>query len=315
MIKNEYLKIKIAKLFYQDGYSKIEIGKKLRISRLKVANLLENAIKDGIVNITINEPEKSYIDIENKIEKKFGINRAIVVDTSNNYEETKINIGKAAASYFEEAIYDNDVIGVAWGSTLFEMVNALPKKISKKNITIVQITGGSNQIPMDINASELTRRIAKAMDAKSYYLHAPAIVNNKEVRDLFISEAGIKNTIEIFEKINFAVVGIGSTYPVPSTILYRDGIIKNNDFNDIAKNCVGDINSFFYNESGIECKTVFRDTIIGMSLDQLKKVRNVMALAGGEHKVDAIYGALRGRLVNIIITDLETSKYILDKEN
>jgi len=314
MIKDEILKIKIAKLFYQNGLSKIEIGEKLRISRLKVANLLERAVTDGIVKITINEPENSFIDIENKIEKRFGINRAVIVETSTDYEETKKNIGRAAASCFEDIVYDNDIIGIAWGSSIYEMVNTLPQRVIRKNITIVQITGGSDQVPVDVNASELSRRIARVFDAKSYYLHAPAIVNNKEARDILISEPGIKNTFEMFNKIDLAVVGIGSTFPVPSTILFRDGFIKENDLNSISKNCVGDINSYFYNKDGIECNNILRDRIIGMSLEQLKKVRNVMAIAGGEQKIDAIYSALRGRLVNIIVTDHKTAETILGKE-
>jgi deoxyribonucleoside regulator len=314
MIKDEILKIKIAKLFYQSNLSKIEIGEKLRISRLKVASLLESAFKDGIVKIIINEPENSFIDLENKIEKKFGINRAVVIETSINYEETKKNIGKAAANCFEGIVYDNDIIGLAWGSSIYEMVNALPQRIDRKNITIVQITGGSNQVPIDVNASELTRRIAKIFNAKSFYLHAPAIVNTKEVRDILISENSIKNTFEMFNKVNLAIVGIGSTFPVPSTTLYRDGFIKSDDFNYISKNCVGDINSYFHDKDGIECNNILHDRVIGMNLKQLKKVRNVMAIAGGEQKINAIYGALRGRLVNIIVTDYKTAVKILEKE-
>ena len=314
MVKDEILKIKIAKLFYQNGLSKIEIGEKLRISRLKVAYLLERAAADGIVKIIINEPENSFIDIENKIEKKFGINRAVIIEASTDYEETKKNIGKAAANCFENIVYDNDIVGIAWGSSIYEMVNALPQRILKKNITIVQITGGSDQVPVDVNASELCRRIARIFDAKSYYLHAPAIVNNKGSRDILISEPSINNTLEMFNKIDLAVVGIGATFPVPSTILYRDGFIKKNDLNSISKNCVGDINSYFYNKDGIECNNILQDRIIGMSLNQLKKVRNVMAVAGGEQKIDAIYSALKGRFVNIIVTDHKTAEKILEKE-
>lgn len=314
MAKDEILKIKIAKLFYQSGLSKIEIGEKLRISRLKVASLLESAVKDGIVKIIINEPENSFIDLENIIEKKFGIHRAVIVDSSINYEETKKNIGRAAADYLEDIVYDNDIIGVAWGSSIYEMVNALPQKIIRKNVTIVQITGGSDQVPMDVNAYDLTRRIAKVFNAKSYYLLAPAIVNSKEARDILISETSIKNSYEMFNKVNLAIVGIGSTFPIPSTMLYRNGFIKSSDLNSISKNCMGDINSHFYDKDGIECNNILKDRVVGMSLGQLKLVRNVIAIASGEQKIDAIYSALRGRLVNIIVTDNKTAENILEKE-
>lgn len=52
-----------------------------------------------------------------------------------------------------------------------------------------------------------------------------------------------------------------------------------------------------------------------MSLEQLRKVRYVMAVAGGENKIDAIIGALKGIIVNIIITDNKTTEAILAKSN
>lgn len=313
MIKNELLKVKIAKLFYQNGLSKIEIGEKLRISRLKVAALLEDAIKEGIIKIFINEPKESFIDLENELEERFKIYHAIVAETSIDYESTRKNIGRAAANYLADTIYDNDVIGVAWGSTTYEAVNYLPDKITRKNITVVQITGGSNQVPININASELSRRIADIFDAKSYFLHAPVVVNSKEARDILYEEAGIKNTLDMFNKINLAIVGIGATYPEPSTMLYKDGFINKENFNSITSDCIGDINSYFYNKDGSESYTILRDRVIGMNLDQLKKVRYVMAVAGGENKADAIIGALKGRIINIIVTDNKTAEAILSK--
>ena len=314
MIKNELLKVKIAKLYYQNGLSKIEIGEKLRISRLKVAGLLEDAVKEGIVKIIINEPKESFIDLENELEKRFKIYHAIVAETSIDYESTKKNIGKAAANYLADTIYDNDVIGVAWGSTTYETVNYLPDKITRKNVTVVQITGGSNQVPININASELTRRVADIFNAKSYFLHAPVVVKSKEARDILYEEAGIKNTLDMFNKINLAIVGIGATRPEPSSTLYKDGFIKKEDFNNsISFDCIGDINSYFYNKEGNECYTILRDRVIAMNLEQLKKVRYVMAVAGGENKTDAIIGALKGRVISIIVTDNKTAEVILAK--
>ena len=52
--------------------------------------------------------------------------------------------------------------------------------------------------------------------------------------------------------------------------------------------------------------------VISMSLSQLKKVERAIGVAGGESKFDAILGALRGRLINILITDQFTAKRLLE---
>jgi len=314
-LNNDLLKAKVSKLFYQGGLSKIEIGKKLRISRFKVAQLLEDALKDGMVKIIINEPQNTFLDLESSLEEKFKIYRAAVVETSFSYEETKKNIGRTAANCLLDMVYDGDVIGVAWGTTIYEMVNFLPLSIERNNISVVQITGGLNQVSMDFNAIELTRRVAKAFGAKSYQLYAPAVVDSIETKNVLMSESNIKKTIEMFSKINIAIVGVGSVVPEPSTMLYRDGFIRKEDFENISKcGAVGDINSYFYDKNGNRCKTELERRTIGIDLDHLRRVRYVMAVCGGKSKADAIYGALKGKIINIIVTDNETAEVILKKQ-
>nr|MBC8390429.1 hypothetical protein [Actinomycetota bacterium] len=255
-MNNNLLKVKVCKLYYKNGLSKIEIGKKLRISRFKVAKLLDEAVKEGVVNITINEPKDTYLDLENSLEERFKIYRAVVVGTSFNYEETRRNIGIGAANCLIGMVYDNDTVGIAWGTTIYEMVNSLPASVNRSNISVVQLTGGLNQVSADFNAIELTSKVAKIFDAKSYQLYAPAIVDSEETKKVLFSESNIKKTIEMFNTVNIAVVGIGSVIPKPSSMLYRDGFIGKNDFESIlSSNAVGDINSYFYDENGERCET------------------------------------------------------------
>ena len=313
-MNNNLLKVKVCKLYYKNGLSKIEIGKKLRISRFKVAKLLDEAVKEGVVNITINEPKDTYLDLENSLEERFKIYRAVVVGTSFNYEETRRNIGIGAANCLIGMVYDNDTVGIAWGTTIYEMVNSLPASVNRSNISVVQLTGGLNQVSADFNAIELTSKVAKIFDAKSYQLYAPAIVDSEETKKVLFSESNIKKTIEMFNTVNIAVVGIGSVIPKPSSMLYRDGFIGKNDFESIlSSNAVGDINSYFYDENGERCETELERRTIGMNLDQLRRVRYTIGVAGGESKVDAIYSALKGKIVNLIVTDNKTAEAVLEK--
>lgn len=313
-MSDDILKAKVCKLYYQKGLSKVDIGKKLRISRFKVANLIDEALREGLVKITINEPSLTFLDLENSLEEKFKIYRAVVAETSFSYEETKKNIGKAAANCLLDMVYDGDVVGIAWGTTIYEMVNALPQSVEKNNVSIVQITGGLNQVPIEYNAIELARRLAKIFNAESYQLYAPAIVDNTETRNVLMSESNIKRTIEMFNKINIAIVGVGSVIPEPSTVLYRDGFISKVDFKNISScGAVGDINTYFYDRDGNRCETELERRTIGMDIEQLKRVRYVIAVAGGKFKTDAIYSALKGKIVNVVVTDHKTAEELLER--
>jgi len=97
-LDDHFFKVKVSTLYYKQNLSKKEIGEHLRISRFKVAKLLEDAVAEGIVTINIKEPENTYIELENSLEKKFKIYRASVVESSIDYHSVKKNLGRAAAN-------------------------------------------------------------------------------------------------------------------------------------------------------------------------------------------------------------------------
>lgn len=313
-MEGRLLKVKVSKLYYEQDLSKIEISKNLRISRFKVAKLIDDAVKEGIVKINIEEPKNNFIDLENKIERKFKIFRVCIVDSYPDYNITKKNIGKAAANCFIDMIQDGDTVGIAWGTTIYEMINEIPSEINRKNVSVVQLTGGLNQVETAYNAIELSRRLSKIFNAKCYQLYAPAIVDDIKTKELLFNDSNIKRTIEMFNKVDIAIIGIGAVAPEPSTILYKDGVLKKEDIKKIFDSCaIGDINTNFYDMEGNSCKTKLEDRTIGMDISQLKKIRYVIGVAGGESKINAIYGALRGKIISILATDYKTAKGLLEK--
>jgi len=315
-LDNQLLKLKVSKLYYQKGLSKLEISKRLKISRFIITKLLKEALEDGSVKIIINEPNMSFLELENILEDRFGIYRAIVVETGYNYDETRRNIGKAAAQCLVDMVSDDDVLGIAWGTTIYEMLNFLPNSVDKKNIKVVQMTGGLSQAPINYDSVKISRQLAEIFNAKCYQMYAPAIFDNEETRELMLSESKIKETLDMFKEINIAITGIGSVFPEPSTILYKEGFIKKDDFEEILKDKpVGNMNAYFFNKNGQKCKSPLDNKTLDMDILQFKKIRYVVGVAGGKFKSEAILGALKGKIINIVVTDEETAKTIIDKSN
>jgi len=308
----ERLKLKIARLFFEKRMNKVDIGKKLKISRFKVANLLDEAIDEGLVEITIHKKLDEFQELEDKLEERFDLKRAIVCETSDDANELKKNLGGDAAKLLMEIVGDGDCIGIAWGSTLNETLNSLPPRTTLRNISVVQITGGVNQVPAEINALDLARRISEKFNARSYLLYAPAILDGPSSVEVLLNQPGIKDTIKEFSEVNVALVGIGAVMPKPSTYLYQGGFIKEEDFKSIAaSNAVGDINAFFYDSNGKTCLTSLDGRVMGMSLEQLKEVNYCIGIAGGREKWEAIRAALVGKIINILVTDEGTAKYLI----
>ena len=70
---------------------------------------------------------------------------------------------------------------------------------------------------------------------------------------------------------------------------------------------VGEISFRFYDTDGKQVVTPLNDRVIGITLEELKSAERVMALAGGASKTEAIAGALRLGIIDVLVTDKFTA--------
>jgi deoxyribonucleoside regulator len=119
-----------------------------------------------------------------------------------------------------EIIKDADIIGVAWGTTINEVINYLPAKINK-NVEVVQVTGGIHQLSVNLNCHDVARRFADRFGVEPHLIYAPAIVESKELHDLLLNEPAIKKTFSYFDKIN-CCCGHRGTLSKSHFYFYRD---------------------------------------------------------------------------------------------
>ncbi len=312
MSYNTKLVIKVANLYYKDGLTQESISKKLKISKYQVNRILKRAVSSGIVQINIIDPASNISNLEEKLEREFNLKRAIVVENDGLSDvELKSKLGQATAGYLLEIIKDGDIIGVSWGTTVNEVINYLPPEINK-SVEIVQITGGSHELSVNLNCHDITRRFASKFGVEPHLLYAPSIVDSKRMHDLLINETSIKKTFEYFNKLTIAIVGIGALYPKVISTLVKTGHISGEDLKSLKKNgAVGDVFSYFFNINGEICSSSLSGRLITMPVDDLLEVPYSMGVAGGELKAEAILGAIRGNYINIIITDSVAAEKIL----
>jgi DNA-binding transcriptional regulator LsrR (DeoR family) len=69
----------------------------------------------------------------------------------------------------------------------------------------------------------------------------------------------------------------------------------------------------FFDREGRTIRSSFEERVIGITLDQLRGVRRVVGVAGGGRKVDALLGALRGGLIDVLITDRFTAEKLVQR--
>jgi DNA-binding transcriptional regulator LsrR (DeoR family) len=106
-------------------------------------------------------------------------------------------------------------------------------------------------------------------------------------------------------------MGIGA--PRPDSILVREGkIVKWPELQALySSGATGDINLRFFDLNGNPMSSDLDDRTIGLTLKEISRIDQVVGIAGGEAKVQAIHSALIGKLINVLVTDHRTAQEII----
>jgi len=306
---------KVSRLYYEQNLTQNEISERLHLSRPKISRLVQQALEVGVVKITVHSPPGVYADLEDQLEKRFHLQEAVIADVTNLDSPHSVSheLGVAAACYFQNTIQDKDIIGLAWGFTLSAMVNAL-QPIEVKDAHVVQMIGGLGMPESEVHATSLVRQLTRLLNSKLTLLNAPGIIDNVNVKEVILSAGYMKAVLRLFSQISVAYVGIG--VPTKDSVVMRDGTIMSQvDLNALMqKGAVGDIVLRYFDIEGQPVISELDSRVIGISLEQLKKIPRVVGVAGGPQKHEVVYAALKGGYIDVLITDEQTAKFVLEKD-
>ena len=300
---------KICYLYYFEGRTQQEISSTFGISRFKVSRLLKKARQEGLVSIQINAPEAGLAEREIELAQKFDLKQVRIVSARNyGAEDRPSKIGEAGARHLAGVIQQCRVLGVAWGrSVSFVVENVEPA--DTRNLTVVQMTGGMGAIA-GTDATALTMALGQKLRAKAHVIQAPVIVGDRGVRDALLREKQIRQAISVARRADAAIFGIG--LPTEDGLLSSAGFLNKKSIANLeSAGVVGVICGRFFDINGNKCASELDDQIIGLDLDEVKRIRHKVVIAFGSKKVDAIAGAMRGGLMDVLITDDRTADALL----
>ena len=187
------LSINVAKLYYESDMSQQKIANELGISRPSVSRLLQYAKEHGFVQIRIIDPTERGLSLADELCKKYNLKTVKIANVPlNKNDEIKKAIGLKAAEYLYEIVKDNDIIGIGWGSSLYQMALHLKSKPVKK-VQVVQLKGGISYSKLNTYAHEIITLVAKAFSTTGIFLPIPVMFDNTEVKRLVEQDKYVKN--------------------------------------------------------------------------------------------------------------------------
>lgn len=304
---------RVAQLYYDDRLTQAQIAGQLHISQATISRLLKKAEQEGIVRTTVVAPRGTYPDLEARIRARYGIHEAVVTECFANQEDVILGaIGAAAGHYLETTLNDGDVIGISsWSASLLRMVESI-HPMKRRAECVVQILGGIGNPAVQSHATQLTTRLADLTSARPLLLPAQGVASSSAARLVMLGDSYVRGTMDQFRRITVALIGIGALQP--SVMLANSGnTFTSEELQDLARRgAVGDICVRFFDRQGRPVGGALDERVIGMSLDELRAVPRVVAVAGGERKAVAIQGALLGGYVDVLITDKFTAGRLIE---
>ena len=311
------LVVRVARMYYEWDMKQAEIARRLGLSQPTVSRLLVQAKESGVIRISVAVPQGVYSELEEELLHRYHLRDAIVVDCSNEADERMIEreIGAGAAYYVESSLRPNEVIGISsWSSTLLAVVDAMHSVPRKGDIEVVQILGGVGDPSASGHAGRLTGRFASLIGGRATLLPAPGIVGSAEALQVILEDVYVKEVMGYFERVTTALVGIGAV--APSKLLAASGNVFSESELALlrANGAVGDVLLRFFDAHGRPVITPLNNKVVSMSLEQLSRVDRSIGVAGSERKYAAILAALRGRWINVLVTDQFTARRLVSEE-
>lgn len=307
------LMAKVARMYYVQKLNQQQITEKLHVHQSTISRILKRARSSNMVRISVTAPPGTFAELEDELITKFHLEDAVVVDCASGSEATVRDLGAALAYYVETTAKPGKNIGISsWSRSLFAMVDALHPGDYCAGGKVVQILGGVGKADSQFQAIHLAQRLAMNIGAVPVLLQSPAIVGSPEAQRVLARDPAIQEASALFEHLDLALIGIGSMEP--SRLLSRSG----NFFSSVElaelqrKGAVGDICFRFYDADGKPVKSSLVKRVIGIDLVKLRSCKRVVGVAGGSQKVKAILGALRGGYIDVLITDQNTAKALIE---
>ncbi len=287
----------VARRFYFNDSSKVEIADELGLSRFKVARLLEQARASGIVTITLNDAGIPDEELSERLRLHLNLTECLVVDSYGDTDDVRRQIGGAAATLLTQTLHEGDVLGLASGRTISAMTGQL-RNLPK--LSVVQLTGA---VGTDITESpvEIVRLASRQAGGLALPIYAPLVLDDAATVAALKRQPDIAEAITMFSEITVAVLAVGSWNPPNSRLV---NYLPKADRAALDRQGVqAEVAAIFIDPNGHFVGQEYTSRYLSISAEGLSAIPRVIAVAGGADKADAVLAVARAGLLTGLVTD------------
>ncbi len=302
----------IARLYYEKNLNLKEIGKIFGISSSSVSRLLKEAQERKIVEVIIRYPFLTVPSLGKQLQQHLKLKEAYVLpEFKGSYPELMERVGMLAARVLEENLEEEMTLGVSLGVAVANTARSFT--MSRTIHCRVVRLHGANENEL-VEGANLAQKFSAQLGNEFKIIPSPFIMQNRHSCELIMREPSVREAIREAEACNVALIGLGSLNYSVSTLL-RNHLISPEELEELrAAGAVGEICGKHYDFNGKVIDAEFNHRTVSIDLQKLHRVKTVIGVAAGPAKVEPILGAIRGRLINTLVTDSTAANLLLEKQ-
>lgn len=296
----------VAREHFINDVPMVELAARTGMSRFRVARLISEARELGVLRITIGDPQALARDEAAELRRRYGLREIRCVtlpDGEASPEALRDALGRSAAEYLETSVRPGEVLGFASGRTL----GAIPQHLRSLPVCdVVQLTGLSG--PPGETAGDLVRAVSAISTGAPASMYIPLVASDTEAAAVFERQPGVAETLARMPEVTRAMLALGSWVPVVSQL--ADSITATEADALIARGVRADVGASLFDENGARVSAL-DDRTIAIPFDQLQRIPEIVVVAGGTEKHEALRAVLRAGFVTTLITDRASALALL----
>lgn len=289
--------VEAAHLYYEQNLTQKEVARKLGISRPMVSVLLAEARASGVVTIRINRAGNAEELLARRLENRLGSKRVVVITGQKSADITDNIVAKAAFDLCFLSWTDAKNVGVGWGSMLGRIADYAETRDDAESTrgSIFPLIGGIGASYRGYHTNEITRIISGKAGLVADYFYMPAFFDSDTELEFAHHMESFLALNGKWEHLDLALVSISNYPSYPDLgVEYRYGSRLTRE------NAVGRVLAYYYNIKG-EIIEPNVQNVMQVSIEQLKKAKNVTAVCSSLLRPQSLIGAAALGIIDTFI--------------
>lgn len=297
-------------LYYVAKNTQDEIAQKFEVSRQSAQRLVALAVSEGLVKVRLEHPVSQCMELAQELKEKFSMLDCEVVPSDPASPNGSHGLAQCGAAILERYLKSEkpQILAFGTGRALKACIDELPAMQCQHHKLVSML--GNMMSDGAASAFDIVVSMANRVNAKHYPMPLPVIASSVQEKKMLHSLQPVKSIFSLIEQADVTFVGVGQISE--NSPLLLDGFISGDELdvvvNDGAK---GEIISWLYDGNGKLLKNETNKRVVSAPLT-VNSAKPVYGIAAGENKAVAIHAALKGRLINSLITNEYTAKVLLN---